>query len=366
MNISKIVIVSVVAIIIAVVVFFVFKGSVDPNRKSIDSKDSITVVSFGGSYGATQKKHMIEPFVKETDIQVLFEDYTGGLAELKAQVESGHVFWDVVDMEYLHLERACSEGLLEIIPRDILKPGDNNLSAQDDFLPEAFINECAVGSIVWSVIFAYRNDLVIKPMNIKDFFDIEKIPGKRALKKRAEINLEWALIADGVDKSKVYEILATESGVKRAFKKLDSIKKDIIWFDSWSQPPQLLNDGSVVMSQSANGRIYRAIKDNGSDFTIVWQGQMYDLDGWVIPKGSKNLENALRFITFTTETKPLSTMQLMAYGPTRKSSQDYISDAVKAQLPTAHLDKGLKVDSVFWADNVTSLNERFSAWLLKR
>ena len=38
------------------------------------------------------------------------------------------------------------------------------------------------------------------------------------MRKRAQINLEWALIADGVAMSKVYEVLETEAGQKRAFK----------------------------------------------------------------------------------------------------------------------------------------------------
>ena len=43
--------------------------------------DDLTVVSFGGAYGAAQKTHMIDPYVKETGTNVLFEDYSGGVAE---------------------------------------------------------------------------------------------------------------------------------------------------------------------------------------------------------------------------------------------------------------------------------------------
>ena len=55
----------------------------------------LTAVSFGGAYGAAQKKHMIDPFMKKTGTNVLFEDYSGGIAEIKAQVEAGNVQWDV-------------------------------------------------------------------------------------------------------------------------------------------------------------------------------------------------------------------------------------------------------------------------------
>ena len=326
--------------------------------------ESLTVVSFGGAYGAAQKKHMIDPFVKKYGVKVLFEDYSGGVAELKAQVESGNVKWDVLDIEYIDLARACSEGMLEELPLDSLPKGENGVAAKDDFIDNA-LNECAVGNIVWSIVTGYRNDISKKPTTIKDFFDTKKIPGKRAMRKRPQVNLEWALLADGVAKSKVYEVLATEAGVTRAFKKLDTIKKDVIWFDSWSQVPQLLNDGSVVLAQSANGRLYDAIKKKEGDFAIMWDGQVYDLDGWAIPKGSKNKDAAWKFIRFSTNTIPLSGMQDVSYGPTRKSSRKYLTEEVKPNLPSAHLTKGVKVDGDFWADNGSALAERFTAWSIK-
>ncbi len=94
------------------------------------AQQSLTVVSFGGAYGAAQQEHQIDPYVAETGNQVLFENYTGGVAEIKAQVESGRIQWDVVDIETIDLERACAEGLLEVIPRDILLPGDDGTPAE--------------------------------------------------------------------------------------------------------------------------------------------------------------------------------------------------------------------------------------------
>src|SRR5690606_35899470 len=101
------------------------------------AQESLTVVSCAGPYGAAQQKHVFEPYQKDTGVRVLFEDYTGGVAEIKAQVESGRIQWDVVDFEVIDLERACSEGLLEEIPRDILPPGVDGTPAEQDFIPEA-------------------------------------------------------------------------------------------------------------------------------------------------------------------------------------------------------------------------------------
>lgn len=329
--------------------------------------EKLTAVSFGGAYGDTQQKYMVDPFIKETGHEVLFENYSGGIAELKAQVESGNVLWDVMDIELIDLERACSEGLLETFPMETLPAGDDGTPAEKDFSKAALANECGVGSIVWTVLFAYSNDTIEggKPTTIADLFDTKKFPGKRALRKRPQVNMEWALIADGVAKEDVYEMLETEEGQQRALDKLATIKDDIIWYDSWSQAPQLLNDGGAVMVQVANGRIFDAIRSEGKPFEMVWDGHLYDLDVWAVVKGSKHKELAQEFIRFATGSKPLSSMPLVAYGPTRQSAYQYVDKEVIPMLPSSHLEEGLKASSAFWADYGESLGEKFNEWLLK-
>jgi len=112
--------------------------------------DELTVVSFGGAYGAAQYEHMIKPFEEATGHTVLFEDYSGGIAEVKAQVEAGNVQWDVVDFEVIDLERACSEGLVEYIDFDQLPPGADGTPADEDFFPQALENDCGVGIMFWA------------------------------------------------------------------------------------------------------------------------------------------------------------------------------------------------------------------------
>lgn len=329
--------------------------------------DQFTAVSWGGAYGAAQKKHMIDPYMEKTGVTILFEDYSGGVAEMKAQVESGNITWDAVDIEVIDLERACSEGLLEVLDHSDLPAGDDGVAATEDFYPDAIASECGVGVIYWTIIFAYNNETIgdTKPTSIADFFDTAKIPGKRAMRKRPQVNMEWALIADGVPRDQVYEVLATEEGQARAFAKLDTIKDDLVWFESWSQAPQLLNDGGAVMVQSANGRIFAAIKEDGAPFSMVWDSHVFDLDVWSIVKGSPNKDAAWEFIKFATSSKPLAGMPDVAYGPTRASSNAYVDASVVPDLPTSHLDVGLKADGIFWADFGESLGEKFNEWLLK-
>ena len=214
----------------------------------VQAADSITVVSWGGAYTKSQVEAYHKPWMAATGNTIVSEDYNGGIAEIKAQVEAGNVTWDLVDVELSDAVRACDEGLIEPIDHSALPAAPDGTAAADDFI-EGTLHECAVANIVWSTIFAYdKSKMPTAPSSIADFFDTEKFPGKRGVRKNPKANLEMALMADGVAAADVYEVLGTDEGVDRAFAMLDKIKADAVWWEAGAQPPQLLADGEVAMT----------------------------------------------------------------------------------------------------------------------
>ena len=204
------------------------------------------------------------------------EDFNGGLAEIRAQVETGNVHWDVVDLEAPDAVRGCDEGLLEVLPLEQIFP--DAAAAEQDFLAGT-LSECGLGLIVYStdLRLPQRPDLPApKPTTMADFFDLDKFPGRRGMRRSPYGNLEFALVADGVPVDEVYDVLSTPAGVDRAFRKLDSIKDQVVWWEAGAQPPQLLADGEVVMTTAYNGRIFNAQVVENQPFEIVWDGQVLD------------------------------------------------------------------------------------------
>ncbi len=317
----------------------------------------LTIVSWGGAYTKSQVEAYHKPYIEKTGTKISSEDYNGGIAEIKAQVEAGNVSWDIVDVELSDAIRACDEGLLETIDHSQLPAGADGTPATEDFI-EGTLYDCAVANIVWSTIFAYDSSKISDgPKTMADFFDLKKFPGKRGLRKGAKVNLEFALIADGVPAADVYKVLATPEGVDRAFAKLDTIKSEVVWWEAGAQPPQLLADGEVSMTTAYNGRIFNAVAGEGKPFEIVWDGQVWDLDLCVIPKGAKN--------------KDAAQASWISYGPARKSSASLVGKYhnkdidMGPQMPTApsNLTNAVQNNFEFWADNADQLNERFNAWL---
>ncbi|MEZ5846923.1 MAG: ABC transporter substrate-binding protein [Geminicoccaceae bacterium] len=331
--------------------------------------DSLTVVSWGGAYTKSQLEAYHKPFTEKTGITVNSVDYNGGLAEIRAQSEAGNVTWDIIDVELSDAVRGCDEGLFAEIDPSILPDGEDGTPAADDFIDGA-VNDCSIGTIVWSTVYAYRTDQVgdSAPATIADFFDLEKFPGKRGLRRSPKVNLEFALMADGVPASEIYDVLATDEGVDRAFAKLDTIKDDVIWWEAGAQPPQLLADGEVVMTTAYNGRLYSAIVNEGQPMQIVWDGQIWDFDLWAVPDEAPNKQAALDFLVFSTDTERLARQaDWISYGPVRKSSNAKVDPKVQPHLPTApeNFTNALQNDFEFWADNQDELNERFTTWIAK-
>ncbi|WP_323716394.1 ABC transporter substrate-binding protein [Paracoccus aminovorans] len=335
--------------------------------------EQITVMSWGGTYSQSQVEAYQKPFTAETGIGVLSLDSDNPAIPLKAQVEAGNVTTDVADIEYADAIRLCDEGLLERIDPAILPAAPDGTPATEDFLPQG-LSDCAVGSIVFSTIYAYDRSRYgdNPPKTIADFFDTEKFPGKRGLKKAPKALLEMALMGDGVPADQVYEVLATPEGLDRAFAKLDTIKTDVVWWESGAQAPQLLADGEVVMTTAYNGRIFNAAVSEGRPFEIVWDGQVYEYNLFSIPKGAPHKDAALKFISFATSTQRLADQaKWISYGPARKSSaplvglyQDGKTD-MAPNMPTNpdNMKKALGSSYDFWADHEAELSERFSAWL---
>jgi putative spermidine/putrescine transport system substrate-binding protein len=321
----------------------------------------LSVVSWGGAYQDAQRDVYFKPFMEATKTKLVEESWDGGVGVLRAKIQGGANDWDVVQVESEELLIGCEEGLYEKV--DWAKYG-----GKDKFLPAA-VSDCGVGAIVWNFIFAYDGDKMKDgPKSWADFFDVQKFPGKRGMRKGPKSTLEFALMADGVPAAEVYKTLRTDAGIERAFKKLDQLKPHLVWWEKGSQPPQLLASGEVAMTVAYNGRISAANKTDKKNFRIVWPNSLYTIDSWVVMKGSPNktqAEDYIRFASLPENQKNLPPK--IPYGVTVTAATAMIDPAVLEELPTApaHISNALNIDDGFWLENLDKLNQRFNAWVAR-
>jgi len=325
----------------------------------------LTVVSWDGAYVKSQVLGFIRPFERATGQPVEVVHYDGGIDEIRNQVRAWNVRWDVVDLELFDAIRACKEGLLVEIDAATLPPAPDGTPAGQDFVPGS-IGRCGVGNIVGATVVAYDEDRLRRaPEALEDFFDVKGFPGRRGLRRSPKVNLEWALIADGVAPERVYDVLGTEAGVDRAFDVPTRLKPYIEWWTSGMEAVQLLESGEVAMSSVYSGRVHDAVQ-RGTPLAILWDHQVWFYDVWGIPRNGPNQAAALEFVRFATSTRSLANqMRYIPYGPVRRSALPLIEPEIRAMLPTApaNMETAVEGNAEWWSENLTRITRRFERWL---
>ncbi|WP_146588289.1 extracellular solute-binding protein [Puniceibacterium confluentis] len=341
-----------------------------------DMADSMTIVSWGGAYQSSQQKAYSEPYVAmHPEVSVTWDESSAeAVAKLRAMNEAGNITWDLVDVVAADAIRLCDEGLaMEYDPEELLAAGDDGSSAEDDF-GDLIVSDCYIPQIVYSTTFGYRTDMVPEgvdaPSQICDVFDLEKYPGKRSLEKRPINNMEWALLCDGVAKEDVYDVLETAEGQDQALAKLGTIKDEVIWWSAGADTPQLLADGEIFMGSTYNGRLYSVIVEQNQPVGMMWDAQVFDLDGWIIPTGlpADRLARVQDFVKFATDTQRLADQaKYISYGPARASSAPLVPEDMKQHMPTDPANAGntFLYNYSFWADYRDDIDAKFQSWLAK-
>ncbi len=337
----------------------------------------MTIVSWGGAYSKSQLKAYHEPYMEMTGVTILNDDSAAeAVAKLRAMNEADNITWDVVDVVAADALRLCDEGLaMEIDPDTMLAPAPDGTPASEDF-GDLLVGDCFIPQIVYSTTFGYRTDLVgdTPPTDVCAVFDTAAYPGKRSLEKRPINNMEWALICDGVAFEDVYDVLATEEGQNQALAKLDTIKDDVIWWSAGADTPQLLADGEVIMGSTYNGRLFSVIEEQKQPVAMLWDAQVFDLDGWIIPTGlsEERQARALDYVKFATDTQRLADQaKYISYGPARKSSAPLVGKHAELGIDMAphmptdpnNAKRTFLYNYEFWADYRDDIDAKFQAWL---
>jgi putative spermidine/putrescine transport system substrate-binding protein len=290
---------------------------------------SLTIASWGGSYQDAQSKALFQPAAKAMGIEVKEETY-GGMADVRLQVQTGAVTYDLVVSGTGSAARAAEEGLLEKLDYDVIDVAN--------FAPTAYTDHC-LGGDVFSVVYAWDPEKFGEDSlnSWADFFDTEKFPGTRAYRGAVAGALEPALMADGVPPEEVYKVLDSEEGIRRAIDKIRELKPHIaVFWSSGAQQAQLMKDGEVDMTTGWNGRFDNA-KVDGAKVDYSFNQALLDYDCFAIPKGAPNKDLAMQFLAEISKPEYQANLpKYITYGPTNNLvfEQGLIDEAAATELPS--------------------------------
>ena len=314
--------------------------------------DNMVFSSWGGTTQDAQKAAWASPFTEKTGITVV-QDGPTDYGKLKAMVEAGEVTWDVVDVEGDYAAQAGKNGQLEKLDFSVIDKSK---------LDPRFVTDYSVGSFYYSFVIGCNADAVSAcPKTWADLFDTTKFPGKRTFYKwSAPGVIEAALLADGVAADKLYPL-----DLDRAFKKLDTIKSDIVWWSGGAQSQQLLASAEAPFGSVWNGRM-TALAASGIKTETSWEQNITAADSLVVPKGSPNAEAAMKFIAMATSAEPQAALaKATGYAPINVDSAKLMDPETAKTLPDQQTASQVNADMNYWADNRDAIGEKWYAWQAK-
>ena len=143
---------------------------------------------------------------------VNFLTYSGSLDEIRSQLRSGTVTWNLVDVLPYDARTGCDADLFEELDRDTFDPAPDGIPRDDDIMLQVPGN-CAVLQVFASNVYFYRKGACkgLQPTSITDFFDLAKFSGGRGIHILPNALIEIALLAGCAAVTDVYRIMSTDA-----------------------------------------------------------------------------------------------------------------------------------------------------------
>jgi len=321
-----------------------------------DGKTTLTFVGYGGDGQKAMIAEWQTPYVAKHPEVSFVNTSPPDVSQVKAQVLSGSVTWDVVATAPAAAEQNCGT-IFEPLTFEGL---------DESQLAEQAVGKCYIGNWVLSSPFAYRTeafpDPSTAPKTIQDFFDVEKFPGRRGMLTNPQNGiLEYPLLADGVAPEQMYPL-----DVDRSLEKLDGIRKVTTFAPTVGALQQAVSAKQVDMFMAPDSRLV-PLMNSGVDITIVWDKTVTSLNAFGVPKGSKNVAAAEDFMQFVAGPEASAGIaEALGVSPVNTTAKPQLSEnAKKVQVNDPAVNPGttLLQDVDWYAKNYNEVTTKLTTWL---
>lgn len=303
-------------------------------------------------------------FAEASGVKVNYSSPQTDFARIKAMHEADAMEYDLLELggqgDVTFLSR---EGLLEKL--DLKELGI-------DGLPKEYVSDYGVAygpsgsTLIWNTSIWPEDGK--HPTSVLDLFNTKDFPGKRCILGGAPYTngiLEYALMADGVPADQVYPI-----DMERALKKLDTIRDDLVFWNSGAESIQFVLDGQCDLGTTWSGRpALRKRQDPDAPIAMTWKDAMVGGGWFSIPAGAKNPKAAAAMIKLAM--KPESQAKLcniIAYCLPLPGVKELIDAQMRPWVPIDDniAQTALVENGDFYAEHLPALTERWNAWRLEK
>lgn len=325
----------------------VMLAAITSTRGAGAADKTVTIETGTGEYADCLRSSFYEPFEKATGIKILTAPENHNNSKFKLEVQTRHYVADV------HFVSDSSVGA------DFLEPIDYSIVKKDGLIiaqPYAV----AIDTLAYTLGYNTQKTAGKAPTGWADFFDLQKFPGKRAVGNSTVTILMMALLADGVAPQDIVPL-----DYDRAFRKLNSIKSSLVFWDTGSQVQDLLASGETPLAMIFANRVASS-RASGKPVEQVWNGALIGSDLLGVSKGNPNKAVAMEYLGFVLS-KEINGRQTscIALGPANSNSE--VNPKWRDAYPTSHLSEPhVLLDSPevsSWvAAHRNEIKDRFQLW----
>jgi putative spermidine/putrescine transport system substrate-binding protein len=322
-----------------------------PNAKwpAITSKE-VVVAGFGGKTYEVRHEINFTPFTRLAGARVIDAPWDYG--KFVAMVDAARAEWDMIDFDGY-----STVGLIQS-KKPPAKLAD--WVRRCDMVDKPYQDYCA-GNYAYSVVMGWSTSVGGTPATWADFFDTAKFPGKRSFPKSIYAGtVEIALLADGVPKDRMYPL-----DFDRAFKKLDTIKRELLFYGSYAEGQQHITQGSASMIATANSRTIQLKQEGNFDFTYQ-DAVLYPWGAFAMPQHAPHPDAANALIDFlSTPQQQAEVARRLFLGPVVSDAFDLLTPDELAQQPNSpeNKAKALTVNTEVAAKQDAEYVDRFFKWV---
>ncbi len=327
------------------------------------AEQPVTYFTYGGAWKQAISAAFFDPFTKKTGIPVQYQE-PYSFAKLRAMHEAKAQQIDIAGLSGMDVYIA---GRIKMI-----SPIDWSVVDKSALQPRQLHHENVIGCSSQSMNICFskkkwpaeQRPNAPRPNSWADFWDVEKFPGRRALRRDAFWTMEAAAKADGIKDDAFYPL-----DVDRVFRSLDRIKPHIkTWWSDNSQAQQLMEQEEVDLIYMTNGRATQSILDHKAPFEMIWNEAIYagHAEGWIVPVGSPNPKGGMKALDFIGRPEYQAVFaRLLYYAPQNPKAFDLLDPALARLMPSHPDNEKLAhtVDYKWWADNNARVHRRFEQWL---
>jgi putative spermidine/putrescine transport system substrate-binding protein len=328
------------------------------SRTAQAAEQPVTYFTYGGAWKQAIAAAFFEPFTKKTGIPVQYQEpYT--FAKLRAMHEAKAQQIDLAGLSGMDVYIAARAKMITPIDWSVV-----DRSALD---PQQLHHENVIGVSSQSMNICYSKRKwpgEQRPNSWADFWNVEKFPGRRALRRDAFWTMEAAAKADGIKDDAFYPL-----DVDRVFASLERIKPHVkAWWSDNSLAQQLMEQEEVDLIYMTNGRATQSILDHKAPYEMIWNEAIYagHAEGWIVPAGAPNPKGGMKALDVVGRAEYQAVFaRLLYYAPQNAKAIELLDPALARLMPSYPENEKVAHISNYqwWADNNARVQRRFEQWL---